>query len=141
MNNFQLYKTCIPLSGQIKWNLTLESARNEDGYGVLFVNDFKLAPISTQLQSGLNTNRDVLNYSHLENLKRYYKSLENQFYKPYPTPELDSLLPVIQMILFNEVISWIGTNHHTKWAFLGQSIVRLVNNSNFLPCVVRVFRP
>lgn len=121
MNNFQLYKTCIPLSGQVKWDLTLESARDENGYGVLFVNDFKLTPISRHIPF---SDKNILNYSHLENLKEYYNRLENLFFKPCPNPDLDSLIPYIYDDVLNDN-GKLDLSHKSVWKDLHDSTIEM----------------
>ena len=41
MENFQLYRTNLSLSGQLKWDLVIENANNH-----LYINKFNLTPLS-----------------------------------------------------------------------------------------------
>ena len=125
MNNFQLYKTNIPLGGQIKWNLTLESARDEHGYGVLFINDFKLGPVSPYIPFSIIPNNNLLNYSHLENIKKYYNQLENQFYKSYPNPDISYNAPHIWPNVLKTEDGKLDINKKSLWKDLHDSTLEM----------------
>lgn len=85
MENFQLYRTNIPLGGQMKWDLIVESGPKE-----LYVSDFHLTPISRAVPYNRYVQDTLLNYSHLENIKSYYKQVEGSFYSEYADPRVTS---------------------------------------------------
>lgn len=75
MENFQLYRTNLSLSGQLKWDLVIENANNH-----LYINKFNLTPISDNIAYTYKTDDTILNHTHFDNLKSYYKKLEGHFY-------------------------------------------------------------
>ena len=85
MDNFQLYRTNILLGGQMKWDLVLESDAND-----LYVKDFHLAPISDIVPYNYKKEENLLNYSHQENIKKYYKENSGYFYQNIIKPELEN---------------------------------------------------
>ena len=86
MENFQLYRTNLSLSGQLKWVLVIENANNH-----LYINKFNLTPISDNIAYTYKTDDTILNHTHFDNLKSYYKKLEGHFY----AEGLDSHLVII----------------------------------------------
>lgn len=83
MENFQLYRTNILLGGQMKWDMILEEFD-----GRLIVNDFHLSPISPDLPCNRLSDDSLLNYSHQENIKKFYKTTEGAFFKTQLDPQL-----------------------------------------------------
>lgn len=75
MNNFQLYRTNIFLSGQMKWDVILDSTSSQ-----LCVSYFNLSPISDNIIYSYNTLHNPLNNTHQDNVKTYYNSLRSNFY-------------------------------------------------------------
>lgn len=73
MENFQLYRTNILLSGQMAWDLILDNKE-----GNLEVTDFHLSPINIKSPKYIEEN--LINYPHHENIKSYYKTIEGSFY-------------------------------------------------------------
>ena len=69
MENFQLFRTNILLGGQMKWDLILDS--QED---VLIVSDFHLSPISLSSPYNRYSDESLLNYSHSDNIKKFYNN-------------------------------------------------------------------
>lgn len=90
MDNFQLYRTNIELSGQVKWDLILESAGEN-----LVVKKFLLSPISDTLNYCKYTDDDILKYTHQDNIKKLYTYLGDSFFDPYTDPILDSDYPIV----------------------------------------------
>jgi len=90
MNNYQLYRTNVALSGQLKWNISVDNG--PDG---LFVSDFHIVPISERVPFNRYAQDNLLNYSHLENIRSYYKRIESSFYLSYANPLLTSDQPYI----------------------------------------------
>lgn len=84
MENFQLFRTNILLSGQVKWDLILDSKKT----GGLMVKDFHLSPVSQSTPYNKLPDESLLNYSHQENLKKFYKSIESKFFDPCIDPQL-----------------------------------------------------
>lgn len=85
MENFQLYRTNIALGGQMKWDLIVES-----GPKGLYVSDFHLTPISRAVPYNRYSQDTLINYSHLENVKNYYKQVEGSFYSECADPRVTS---------------------------------------------------
>ena len=90
MHNYQLYRTNVALGGQLKWNISVDNG--PDG---LFVSDFHIVPISDRVPFNRYAHDNLLNYSHLENIKSFYKKIESSFYLPYSNPILTSDQPYI----------------------------------------------
>lgn len=90
MNNYQLYRTNVALSGQLKWNISVDNGPNG-----LFVSDFHIVPISERVPFNRYVQDNLLNYSHLENIRSYYKRIESSFYLSYANPLLTSNQPYI----------------------------------------------
>lgn len=83
MENYQLFRTNILLSGQLKWDLILDSDDEE-----LIVKDFHLSPISPSAPQNKYVEENLLNYSHQENLKQFYKKTEGTFFDNCLDPRL-----------------------------------------------------
>lgn len=75
MENFQLYRTNLLLGGQMKWDMVLDS-----GNGSLYVSDFHLSPISPNIPYTYSSDENLLNNTHQDNIKAYYKKLQGHFY-------------------------------------------------------------
>ena len=89
MQNYQLYSTNINLGGQMKWDLILESE------GELFIKDFHLTPISNAVPYNKYLDDYLLNYTHQENIRSFYKKIEGYFYNTCISPELKHNWPII----------------------------------------------
>ena len=74
MSNYQLYKTNVLLGGQMKWNMKVSSFKSN-----LYIDDFYLSPISDSIVYN-KPDRDVLNYSHSENIKDLYNTISSDFF-------------------------------------------------------------
>lgn len=92
MNNFQLYRTNVRLSGQVAWNLVLQ---NNDA-GKLEVRYFDISPLSPYVNYKYNQNRECLKYTHQENLRTLYKEIKGQFYDACIDPQLKTIYPIIR---------------------------------------------
>ena len=90
MNNYQLYRTNVALGGQLKWNISVDNGSNG-----LFVSDFHIVPISERVPFNRYAHDNLLNYSHLENIRSFYKQIESSFYLSYANPLLTSDQPYI----------------------------------------------
>ena len=86
--NCQLASTNIFLGGQMQWDLVVGSAQDE-----LYIQEFHLSPISEYLNFQYSQDSDLLNYKHLENIKRFYKRLGKSFFRNSYNPKLDTLYP------------------------------------------------
>lgn len=75
MNNYQLYRTNVLLSGQMKWDLILDY----DNEG-LVVSDFHLTPISNVTPYTYISDEYLLNNTHQDNVKAYYNKTKSYFY-------------------------------------------------------------
>lgn len=76
MNNYQLYRTNIKLGGQMKYDLILKSGGQN-----LLVEDFYITPISKLIHNYEYRDINILNYTHQENISRFYKKIQGSFYQ------------------------------------------------------------
>lgn len=90
MHNYQLYRTNPRLSGQLKWDLIVDSYD-----GKLYVDGMRLSPLSNSLPFSKYVEQDLLRYSHQENVCRFYKQNKNIFFNSNGDQKLDSLFPII----------------------------------------------
>lgn len=90
MHNYQLHNTNILLGGQQKWDIVLESD------GKLYVKDFHISPVSSNVPYNDVVEETLLNYSHQENLKKYYKKVMGNFYRICPDSEFSNMWPSTQ---------------------------------------------
>lgn len=90
MNNYQLTKTNVLLGGQMKWNLQVKSDMNDN----LEIEDFFLSPISPGINY-VKPDRDVLNYTHHENIKDLYDTIKADFYELNIDQKFSIKLPII----------------------------------------------
>lgn len=89
MTNYQLYRTNVLLGGQMKYDIIIDNKK-----GNLFVNDFHITPISRAVSYNKYIVDNLMNYSHQENIKRFYHTISSSFYKDYTNPQLTSLYPL-----------------------------------------------
>ena len=90
MNNFQLYRTNLFLGGQMKWDLIVDSNKSD-----LYVSDFHLSPISRNIPFVHKSNEILINNSHCDNVKAFYKSIKGNFYNPGLDAEYSHIWPII----------------------------------------------
>lgn len=90
MRNYQLYNTNILLGGQQKWDIVLESD------GDLYIKDFHISPISDNIPYNKIVDENLMNYSHQENLKQYYKNIRENFYNIGLDYEFQHMYPTIR---------------------------------------------
>lgn len=90
MNNYQLYRTNVLLGGQMKYDLIL----NSSGNNVDIIDDIHISPISDRAPYNKYIKDDILNYSHQENIKNFYKNMSGSFYKDFITPVLNNPYPL-----------------------------------------------
>lgn len=90
MNNYQLYRTNVSLSGQLKWDLILDARYNE-----LYVSDFHLTPISNNTPYTYKTDEYIINNSHQDNVKEFYAENKGHFYKECIDSEFAHNWPII----------------------------------------------
>lgn len=90
MTNYQLYHTNVYLGGQMKYDLVLSP--NE---GDLVVSDFHISPISPLIPFNKYAKENLLNYSHQENIKRFYKQISSSFYNQKVNPLLENPYPIM----------------------------------------------
>lgn len=93
--SYQLYRTNHRLSGQIKWDLTLESANIDNEFDGLYINNFSLTPISNRISFNRYQDKTQLNYDHAWNLKKYYELNKNVFYQSGVDPLISTPEPII----------------------------------------------
>ena len=82
---YQLAKTSVGMSGQVKWDIIL----NGD-----VVSDLQIVPIHESIPFNYTQREDTLNYTHLENIKRLYKKIPSYFFEPVARPELLTGYPI-----------------------------------------------
>lgn len=75
MNNYQLYRSNVRLGGEIKMNMVLNDVDNQ-----LCVTGFHITPVSPLIPYNLFVNKDILNYSHQENIRQFYREVQSGFY-------------------------------------------------------------
>ena len=85
MENYQLYRTNVLLGGQMQYDLILN---HED------ITDFHISPISDKAAYNHHIVDNLLNNSHQENIKEFYKKTSSFFYKDFADPQLTSLYPL-----------------------------------------------
>ena len=90
MNNFQLYRTNLLLSGQMKWDLVVGNTNSE-----LFVSDFHLTPISNNIPFAFKSEETLLNNAHQENVRAYYNANKGNFYNEGLDSEFRTYWPTI----------------------------------------------
>ena len=90
MENFQLYRTNILMGGQLKWDLIIDNSAKG-----LVVTDLHLTPISNNIPYTYQSEEHLLNNSHEDNVKSYYRSMEGSFYSDGMNPEFKHNWPVI----------------------------------------------
>lgn len=89
MNNYQLASTNVLLGGQMMWNLQIKGCK-----GDLCVSDFFLSPISKWIHYD-RPDRDLLNYSHEENIKDLYDNIRGDFFETKLDPLFSTKMPII----------------------------------------------
>ena len=90
MENFQLYRTNILMGGQMKWDLILDNTNKG-----MIVSDLHLTPVSGNIPYTYSSDELLLNNSHEDNVKAYYRNMEGAFYSDGMSPEFNHNWPVI----------------------------------------------
>lgn len=85
MVNYQLQKTNVLLGGQMKYDLIVSGDNIVDIY---------ITPISESVPFNKYIKQNLLNYSHKENIKKYYTEISSSFYKDFLHPNLASIYPL-----------------------------------------------
>ena len=88
--NYQLYRSNVLLGGQMKYDLVVKSHRDS-----LYVEDFHITPVSDSCPFSRLLDDNLLNYSHKENISRYYKKISGSFYNSFLNPILNNPYPII----------------------------------------------
>ena len=73
----------------MQWDLIVSSMDSTS----LCIKDFHLSPISEYIDFQYNQDSNLLNYKHLENVKRLYERLKGNFFKNSYNPKLSTLYP------------------------------------------------
>lgn len=100
--SYQLYRTNHRLSGQIKWDLTLESANIDNEFDGLYINNFNLTPISNRISFDRYQDKTQLNYTHAWNIKKYYELNKSVFYQSGVDPFITTPEPIIVEDNYND---------------------------------------
>ena len=90
MTNYQLYHTNVYLGGQMKYDLVLSPSG-----GDLVVSDFHISPIFPLIPFNKYAKENLLNYSHQENIKRFYRQISSSFYNQKVNPMLENPYPIM----------------------------------------------
>lgn len=85
MENYQLYRTNVLLGGQMQYDLILNHEN---------ITDFHISPISDKVAYNHHIVDNLLNNSHQENIKEFYKKTSSFFYKDFADSQLTSLYPL-----------------------------------------------
>lgn len=99
MPNYQLYRAMTELTGQVRLDIGLQKKGTK-----LFVNNYSLAPICEKIpfQNKINNN-DILNNSHIDNIKYLYKQIQGDFYsKRLNNRLLENKTPIILENIYKE---------------------------------------
>lgn len=78
---YQLAKTSVLLSGQVKINLIMNGNT---------ITDIQYTPVSPYISFNYDNPEDVTNYTHLENIKKLYQKIGPDFYNLSGRPELSA---------------------------------------------------
>ena len=78
---YQLAKTSVLLSGQVKINLIMNGNT---------ISDIQYTPVSPYISFNYDNPEDVTNYTHLENIKKLYQKIGPDFYNLSGRPELNA---------------------------------------------------
>lgn len=90
MNNYQLYKTNVLLSGQLKWDLIIDTTEDD-----IYIGDFHITPISKYVPYNRYSDDDLLNYKHSDNIKVFYNKIISSFYENFNQPQMNHNWPII----------------------------------------------
>ena len=91
MENFQLYRTNLFLGGQMKWDVVIDT----NSITTLKVSDFHLTPISNNITYIYKSDENLLNTSHLTNVKSHYNKIKGNFYSNGLSAEFKHNWPII----------------------------------------------
>lgn len=78
---YQLAKTSVLLSGQVKINLIMNGNT---------ISDIQYTPVSPYISFNYDNPEDVTNYTHLENIKKLYQKIGPDFYNLSGRPEINA---------------------------------------------------
>lgn len=98
MNNYQLYRTNILLGGQLKWDIVLNKVKTMASNATtdeLEVSDFHISPISHNVPFTYNQDSLLLNSSHQDNVKAFYKNTKGHFYNKCLDSSFNNSWPII----------------------------------------------
>lgn len=90
MENFQLYRTNLHLGGQMKLDIVLDNVNS-----TLQVSDFHISPISNSAPYTYKSEENLLNNSHLDNIKSFYNSTKGNFYRDLLDAKYNHNYPII----------------------------------------------
>ena len=82
---YQLAKTSVGLSGQVKWDMIINSSK---------VVDLQIVPIHEEIAFNYTKREDTLNRTHIQNLQKLYKKISSQFFQPVVSARLCTGYPV-----------------------------------------------
>ena len=82
---YQLAKTSVGLSGQVKWDMIINSSK---------VVDLQIVPIHEEIAFNHTKREDTLNHTHIQNLQKLYKKISSQFFQPVVSARLCTGYPV-----------------------------------------------
>ena len=82
---YQLAKTSVGLSGQVKWDMIINASK---------VVDLQIVPIHEDIPFNYDDSTETLNYTHAQNIKRLFNKIPSQFYESVIKPDLCTGYPV-----------------------------------------------
>lgn len=96
MVNYQLYRTNPKLGGQMKIDLVVDKSGND-----LSVGDIHITPINYKVPYNRHSRENLINYSHQENISRFYRDTQGSFYKDMPDLKLTNPWPIVSKIVYD----------------------------------------
>ena len=87
MNSYRLHRTNILLGGQMKYDLIMGDN--------MTINDIHITPVVDIAPYNRYTDDNLLNYSHQENIKRFYQQTQGSFYNTFVDTKITSDYPMV----------------------------------------------
>lgn len=87
MNSYRLHRTNILLGGQMKYDLIIGDN--------MTINDIHITPVVDIAPYNRYTDDNLLNYSHQENIKRFYQQTQGSFYNTFVDTKITSDYPMV----------------------------------------------
>lgn len=101
MNNYQLYRSIVHLGGEVKLNLVINEHDSE-----LCITDYHITPVSNNIPYNRFLNENLLNYSHQENIKSFYKKIQSNFFNPGVSAKYLTPWPLMDYHVYDYINPW-----------------------------------